>query len=225
MKVRRIFRYWRSTFPHLLAGTFLAELAESAAGCTSALDLGCGGGSPVRHLGIPCLAGMDGHPPALDDAKHAGTHQEYFLGDVREIGTLFAAGRFDACFAVDLIEHLTKEDGLRLLRDMERVASKRVIIFTPNGFLPQRGAEDDLQEHLSGWEPEEMQALGYSVIGMHGPKFLRGEYHRSRMLPREIAGPLSVLGHFLYTRRHPEHASAMLCVKDLDSLPGRTTDR
>ena len=209
-------RYWKLTFPRLLAGTTLAEIALVAEGCRSALDLGCGGGSPTRHLGIPYVAGMDGHAPSLDEARANRTHQEYHLGDVREIGCLFSPAQFEACIALDLIEHLSKEEGKQLLRDMERVASRRVIVFTPNGFLPQQGAGDDLQEHLSGWDPAEMRALGYRVLGMHGPKFLRGEYHRPRYLPRLIAGVLSILGHFLYTRKHPEKASALLCVKEVD---------
>jgi hypothetical protein len=213
--LRTLIHYWKTTFPRLLAGTTLAELARAVEGCRSALDLGCGGGSPSRHLGIPYLSGLDGHAPSLREARANSTHQEYHLGDVRSIGGLFSQGQFEACIALDLIEHLTKDEGRQLLRDMETIASKRVIVFTPNGFLPQHGSEDDLQEHLSGWNPEEMQAIGYRVIGMHGPKFLRGEYHRSRFLPRAIAGPLSIIGHFLYTRSHPEKASALLCVKDV----------
>lgn len=207
--------YWRVTFPHFLAGTVLAEIAVVAKGCRSALDLGCGGGSPTRHLGIPYLVGLDGHPPSLEEARVNQTHREYFLADVRDIGRLFSVGQFEACIALDLIEHLPKREGKRLLEDMERVASKRVILFTPNGFLPQRGARGDLQEHLSGWQPEEFRALGYRVLGMHGPKFLRSEYHRSRYLPRSLAGIVSILAHFLYTRNHPEKASALLCVKEV----------
>lgn len=213
--VRKLLRFWRLTFPRLLAGTTLAEIARATEGCRSALDLGCGGGSPSRHLGIPFLAGLDGHAASLQEARANRTHQEYYLRDVRNLEGLFSAGQFEACIALDLIEHLTKDEGLRLLRDMERIASKRVILFTPNGFLPQQGGVDDLQQHLSGWEPGEMKALGYRVLGMHGPKFLRGEFHHPRTLPRSIAGPISIVGHFLYTRRHPEKASALLCTKDV----------
>jgi len=213
--LRSLFHYWKITFPHLLGGTTLAELARASGGIRSALDLGCGGASPSRLLGIPYLAGVDGHAQSLAAARENNTHQEYHLGDVRDIRKLFSPGQFDACIALDLIEHLTKDEGLQLLKDMEKVASKRVIVFTPNGFVPQHGAKDDLQEHLSGWEPGEMRALGYRVVGAHGPKILRGEYHQSRFLPREVAGLLSIVGHFLYTRSHPEKASALLCIKEI----------
>lgn len=211
----RLLHYWQLTFPRLLAGTTLSEIALATEGCRSALDLGCGGASPSGHLGIPYLVGLDGYAPSVEEARAKRTHQECYLADARDIASLFAPGQFEACIALDLIEHLTKEEGKQLLHDMEKVASKRVIVFTPNGYLPQHGGSDDLQAHRSGWEPEEMRALGYRVIGVHGPRFLRGEYHRSQFLPRAIAGPLSIMGHFLYTRRHPEMASAILCVKEL----------
>ena len=209
--------YVRSQFPRILFGTYLAEIAKALRGCSTCLDVGCGGGSPLRLIGVDYLAGVDGHAPSIEEARRNKTHNELHLADVLTIGAHFAARRFDACIALDLIEHLTKEDGHRLLKDMETIASRRVIIFTPNGFVPQSSQEGDLQEHLSGWEVSEMRGLGYEVIGLFGPKSLRGEYHKAKHLPRSIAGVLSTAGHLLYNRSHPESAAALLCVKTLDS--------
>ena len=71
-----------------------------------------------------------------------------------------------------------------MVLDMERLASKLVVIFTPNGFLPQKSKDGDLQQHLSGWTAQEMREHGYNVIGMFGRKSLRGEYHRLVHQPR-----------------------------------------
>jgi hypothetical protein len=138
---------------------------------------------------------------------------------VQDVGRFFGRHQFDCCVALDLIEHLTKEEGHQLIRDMERIASKRVLLFTPNGFLGQSGKGDDLQQHLSGWEAGEMRSLGFTVAGMHGHRFLRGEQHRHRFRPRVLSGLLSVLTHYLYTRSHPEVAAAILCIKDVH-VPG-----
>ena len=208
--------YVTSQLPRLLFGIYLSEVAKALRGCSSCLDIGCGEGSPLRLIGLDYLAGLDGHAPSLEEAKRNRTHDEFHCADVRTIGALFPPGRFDACVALDLIEHLTKDDGLRLLEDMEMIASRRVIIFTPNGFIPQQSRDGDLQEHLSGWEAGEMRSLGYEVIGLHGPKILRGEYHKPRHLPRSVAGVVSAAGHLLYNRAHPESAAALLCVKILD---------
>jgi hypothetical protein len=115
--------------------------------------------------------------------------------------------------ALDVLEHLSKEDGYAMLHAMERIASKKVLIFTPNGFLPQESTDGDMQAHLSGWDAAEMRALGFTVVGMHGHKFLRREHHEHRFRPRSLSGAVSQLTHYMYTRSHPEKAAAILCVK------------
>ncbi|HEX7976115.1 MAG TPA: class I SAM-dependent methyltransferase [Anaerolineales bacterium] len=72
----------------------------------------------------------------------------------------------DTVIALDMIEHLEKADGLRLLREAERVARRQVAIFTPLGFYPQSCESPDgidrwgmdgaaWQAHRSGWLPED----------------------------------------------------------------------
>jgi len=88
--------------------------------------------------------------------------------------------------------------------------------FTPSGFLRQgHAASNDLEEHLSGWEPAEMERYGYQVLGLLGPKCLRGEYHSLKRSPAAFWGIVSLLGHFTWTRRRPEQSAAILCVKTL----------
>lgn len=69
---------------------------------------------------------------------------------------------FDAVVLTDVIEHLEKDEGLLLIREVERVSSSIVGIFTPLGFMPQHFSskqdtwgfeEADLQTHRSGWLP------------------------------------------------------------------------
>jgi len=75
----------------------------------------------------------------------------------------------DTVFALDLIEHLSKSDGLDLLRHAERLARQQVVIFTPLGFYAQDyddPAKPDRwgmqgghwQTHRSGWAPEDFPA-------------------------------------------------------------------
>jgi len=183
--------------------------------CATVLDVGCGNWSPVRFLQGAHLTGLDGYPPALEEARRNGTHDEYVSGDVTRISELFPARKFDACIALDVIEHLHKEDGWRMVDDMERLATRRVVIFTPNGFVPQKSKDGDLQEHLSGWTAEEMRSRGYRVLGMYGPKKWRGEYHRVKYQPQPFWVLLSMAAHYAHTRSRPEKAAAIFCVKDL----------
>lgn len=68
----------------------------------------------------------------------------------------------DSIFLIDVIEHMEKDDGLRLLESCERVVRQQIVLFTPLGFMPQEyGAHDEdawgfsggeWQKHRSGWE-------------------------------------------------------------------------
>lgn len=193
----------------------MLALRRALHGCKSVLDVGCGVSHTLRMMGVEHAVGAEGYFPSLEKAKSQKTHHEYVQCNVQQIAEHFQAGQFDACIAMDVIEHLDKKDGLKLVADLERIASRRVIFFTPCGFLPQGQTEKgDLQTHLSGWEPEEMEKLGYRVIGLLGPKKLRGEYHRLKHRPDFFWGMISFAGQILWARRNPKNAAAILCVKE-----------
>jgi SAM-dependent methyltransferase len=212
---RREFSLWSQckSNPSLLM--LVKELRSVLAGCQTVLDVGCGNFSPMRFLPGIHLVGVDGYARALEEAQKNGTHDEYVLGDVKRIGELFRNRQFDACVALDVIEHLSKEDGWKLSEAMERLGTRRVVIHTPNGFLPQQSHEGDLQEHLSGWTAQEMRGEGYQVFGMYGPKSLRGEYHHIKYQPRIFWLMVSFVVQFIYSRNHPDSAAAIFCVKKL----------
>lgn len=204
---------FKETFPHVARFTYVTEMHRQLAGCRTCLDVGCGGGSPTRLLGFDFSVGMEAHPPSLELARKNKTHNEFVAARVQDIGRHFRTGQFDCVVALDLIEHLTKEEGLALIREMERIARKKILIFTPNGFLSQQSHDGDLQEHLSGWTAGEMHSLGFTVIGMHGHRWFRGEQHEHRLKPKQLSGVVSELSHYLFTRAHPENAAAILCIK------------
>jgi 2-polyprenyl-3-methyl-5-hydroxy-6-metoxy-1,4-benzoquinol methylase len=163
---RQHFNPWKPSFSNPSLLSLLGELRAQLRGCETVLDVGCGGSSPLRYLGGFKLVGVDGYAPAVEEAKLRRTHDEVVHADVLKLGLLLKGLKFEACVALDLIEHLKKEDGYRLLDDLEHLATRKVIISTPNGFLPQKSHGGDLQEHLSGWNTQEMRQRGYEVIGM-----------------------------------------------------------
>ena len=199
-------------------GQILVKLAlrKALLGCDSVLDIGCGTSPTLRQVGVPHCVGLEGYRPDFEAAQRLNTQDEIICGDLRQLTQLFKPGQFDACIAMDVIEHLPKEDGLKLMREMELLAKKKVVFFTPNGFLPQRQAADsDLQAHFSGWEAEEMQGHGYDVFGMLGPKSLRGEYHMIQRRPKIFWSLVSTLDQIFRIHRRPEKAAAILCIKTL----------
>lgn len=192
------------------------ELRRVLLDCDTVLDVGCGPNSTLSWFGFRRLTGIEAYAPSIETAKANATHNDLVQGDIRELERFFKPGQFDACVAVDVIEHLPKEEGLRLVRAMEHIARTKNVLTTPSGFLPQGHTENnDLQEHVSGWEAEEMRDMGYRVIGLLGPKKLRGEYHVLKWRPKILWGMVSLGLHFLWTRWQPAAAASILCVKRL----------
>jgi 2-polyprenyl-3-methyl-5-hydroxy-6-metoxy-1,4-benzoquinol methylase len=81
--------------------------------------------------------GVDAFEPSIEKSRAEGIHNEYVKADVLEIGARLEEKSFDCVVASDLIEHLSKEEGLQLLETMEKIARERGVVFTPNGFPPQ----------------------------------------------------------------------------------------
>jgi 2-polyprenyl-3-methyl-5-hydroxy-6-metoxy-1,4-benzoquinol methylase len=158
---------------------------------------------------------VDGYAPAVEEARRNATHDEILEAKVSSLADVLADRKFDACVALDLIEHLPKDQGYILLNTLEKIAQTRVVISTPNGFLPQKSKDGDLQEHLSGWTASDFRQRGYRVFGMYGPKALRGEYHLIRRHPRPFWLAVSISAHYLYTRARPESSAAVFCIKEL----------
>jgi len=62
------------------------------------------------------------------------------LCDVRKLP--FKQKSFDTVLCMEVIEHLEKEEAIRLIEDMEKIARKKIIITTPVGFWEDYVHED-----------------------------------------------------------------------------------
>jgi len=200
----------------MILGDLVYELERELNDCKSILDLGCGPCSPIQYLSNNFHSvGVDIFEPSIEKSRRRGIHDRYFLMDVLDVGMKFSRKSFDGVVAFDLIEHLQKEDGIKLITMMEKIAKKKVVILTPNGFLPQESYEGNVyQIHKSGWVTEEMRERGYRVIGINGWKPLRGEMGKVRFSPKR---PLEWFSRLTQraVRNRPEKAFALLCVKIL----------
>jgi hypothetical protein len=112
---------------------------------------------------------VDAHRPYLERLqRESADHSKYVLINAAwdQVIGMLPDKSVDTVFALDFIEHLTKEDGLRMLREAERVARQQIVVYTPHGFFPQ--SYDDprkpdrwgmdggyWQTHRSGWAPED----------------------------------------------------------------------
>lgn len=113
-----------------------------------------------------------------------------------------------------VIEHVDKQDGNKLIDNMEASADK-VIIFTPNGYLAQDKElvkRNPWQEHLSGWSVADFKKRGYKVYGVNGLKILRGERANIVWKPRIFWFIISELSQWIAVF-FPRLAFQLLAVK------------
>ena len=187
----------------------LRELIETE----SVLDLGCG-----KHSMVPIIparirkVGVEYFEPAYVEASRKARHHEVIHADVT--GVDFPAKSFDAVVLLDVIEHLPKEEGERLIARMETWARKKVIVFTPNGFLHQdHYDENPLMEHKSGWTPDDFRSRGFRVHGVNGFKALKKDAfdHDAKPTLKDRLVDLTQIA----TYHKPEWAYQLFCVKDL----------
>jgi len=181
-------------------------------GCSSVLDLGCGTSSWLQVCSVPYTVGVDVFEPSLKESKGKKLHTQYILADVRSVE--FKAQSFDAVIAFEVIEHLTKEEGRKLVSNMESWARKKVIISTPSGYLPLDSIDNAFQRHVSGWNIAELRQLGFKVKGACGWRVLWNNEGRMRFRPdivwRTITSLTSIL---LYN--FPQLSFNLFCVKTL----------
>jgi SAM-dependent methyltransferase len=216
----RLRNHWRQ-LRAAIAPPYAALIERAVGEAGSLLDVGCGTRSPVRSFSRrPArLVGVEAHDPTAELAGASGLYDEVLTADARALDTLFEPSSFDVVLAVDVLEHLERNDGHALIRAMEQVARERVVVFTPNGFVPQGEREGNpFQVHRSGWTGGELRRLGYRISGVHGLRFLRGEEARIRWRPRRGWALVADLTQPV-AARVPTLAYHLLAVRDLTTPP------
>jgi len=140
------------------------------------LDVGCGDGSLAKALNLNKnfkLTGVDIFEPYLKKARKTGLYEKLIKADVRNLP--FKEEKFDVVFCAHLIEHLTRKEGFKLIKRLESLARKKVVIASPVGFLPQDEYNGNpFQKHKSVWWSEDFKTRGYKVVGQ-GLRLIYGQ--------------------------------------------------
>jgi len=151
------------------ANALSSNLDRSAQSC---LDVGCGRGSFKIIQGFYSV-GCDIHQSYLIKARKKGYYDNLVRCDVRQLP--FKPKSFDIAICVEVIEHLDKAGGIELLRQMEGIASRQIIMTTPWGYYPMKEREDNpYLFHLSGWLPQEFQERGYKTYPFYYSRYPLG---------------------------------------------------
>jgi hypothetical protein len=128
------------------------------------LNVGAGTGDSglarqLPFLNFKQLDYLDVHKPYLDAAKtkvYDAESVNFILGDIRGFDT----SPYDLVMMFDVLEHLPKEDSIKVLNDIK--CTKLVFIPLEKEFRENKfGAES--QDHLSFWTEQDFKDLGFET--------------------------------------------------------------
>ena len=158
------------------------------------LNVGCGNGifmSVLNSKRKHQVTGVDIFPPYLRQAKKTGVYNRLITQDINKL--TFPDKSFDIVICNHVIEHLKKNEGLKLLKCFEKIARKKIIVVTPVGFLEQDERDDNKhQRHLSSWFPHDFSKLGYKVIGQR-----LNIYYRNKLI-NKLSNRIGVFNNFFF---------------------------
>lgn len=137
------------------------------------LDLGCGDGSLMDLLSKGKkwkITGIDIYLKSINGAKKRNIYHKLIRGDLlKTIRNNNLKTKYDVVFFSQVIEHVTRNQGEKLLNEIEKLAKKRIIVGTPRGFMEQPHEfldNNPYQVHKSGWSIEDFSSRGYKVNGV-----------------------------------------------------------
>jgi len=68
----------------------------------------------------------------------------------------------DSSLSIEVIEHLSKKDGIKFLDELERVTRKYIALSTPFGYK-KRESPNMWMKHRSGWVPKDFRVREYKI--------------------------------------------------------------
>jgi len=126
------------------------------------LDIGGGNGIlSFPHWVASNITLLDIAPPGGCMHNHIG---RVVTGDCESALELFGEKSFDVVQFTEVIEHLRKVKGRRMLEMLPKLARHALIITTPGGFSRQPMVlNNPYNVHISGWMPSDFTETGYKV--------------------------------------------------------------
>jgi len=185
----------------------------------SILDLGCGRGKQMQFINRKkryFTVGVDLFEPYLDECRREGSYDLVVSSDIRQLEWV-EDNSYDVVMCLEVLEHLEKEDGKILIRNMMRIARRQVLVQTPVDSFEWEGLHGNpLNKHLYVWKVEELQEVGFDNIYGMSVKGWGGISGLSRLIPGPLrwfcsTALMMLVGIVMYHK--PEWSGAVLCVK------------
>lgn len=153
--------------------SYMWLLKSSIGDAKTILDLGCGDGTLMELLSEGekwQITGIDIYKKDIEVARKRNVYHKLIKGDIlKNISNNNLRTKYDVVFFSQVIEHVTRSQGEKILKEIEKLARKRIIVGTPRGFMEQPHEFLDgnpHQVHKSGWSIEDFTSRGYQVHGV-----------------------------------------------------------
>ncbi len=156
------------------------------------IDVGCGI-RPQRIIKGHHTIAIDPYRSYLTSIMHGKRKGADFLFQATwdEFLPRLLDGSVDYVIALDVIEHMSPADGSMFLEEAWRVAEQGVLIFTPDGPMPQNFYTRDQwgmdgghwQRHRSAWTSGEFRSWGWEV-------FVESDFHITDARGNELVEPI-----------------------------------
>lgn len=162
-------------------------LKKELSDCESVLDLGCGPSSPLQYCkNIKYSVWVEWFEPYLKQSQEKWIHNEYIPKSIQELD--FPENSFDAVIMIEVLEHLNEKDWYEILKKIEKLAKKKIIISTPNWYFPMDAVDNnEYQRHLSWWDVEKLSALWFDSYWVSWAKFFYKKQNSVHSLNQENA--------------------------------------
>jgi hypothetical protein len=152
-------------------------------------------------------------PKILDEISELATTKHIVGFAPEDLSTLKSDG-FSVVAAFDLIEHMTKADGYRLLYEIDRICLGASVVFTPNDHVWQTPSQNNpFNAHISGWKPREFRRMGWNQQRGHtGIRSLFGPYGVPKVANQTLRRLIALTA--ILVRRNPAMAFAFSAIKN-----------
>jgi predicted TPR repeat methyltransferase len=181
------------------------------------LDLGCGqgvAGEVFNKNHTYKFVGVDIFKPYLKKVRDTGYYDKVEYANLTKYR--IKRDTYDVIIIFQVLEHMSKKDGILILKKAMRSAKRAVIASIPNGECEQDEYDKNpYQKHHSKWTKKDFIKLGFDVHGQ-GLKFVYGGKtyaHGERvMLWQKISFVFSLLlTPLIYVI--PDWGAQLICVK------------
>lgn len=109
------------------------------------------------------IDGIEGYAGYLTPV-HEYAYNQVRIGDAMAMLPTLPEASYELVIAVDILEHLTVEQGRVFLAELRRIAARAALVSTPKDFHAQEIEANPFENHRSVWSAEQLREAGYDTV-------------------------------------------------------------